>query len=317
VRIVPSRGTLIATEHRFAGMTAPHTLPRSMWATLALLTLGWGLNWPMIKMALTGVPVWTFRALCVAAGAVGMFLIARLSGLRIAVPEGQWPGMLLTAFFNVTLWNIFIAYGVHLLPSGRSAILAYTMPLWVVLLSALFLHERITVRRLLGLTLGMGGMGLLIGGEFVGSRSSPAGALFVVSAALSWAVGTVLMKRFPISLPTTSFTAWQLLLGGAPIMVGALGVDWGTWRPLTLKPAIGLGYNMIVGFVICHWAWFQIAKGAPAGVASLSTLMIPVVGVFSGMLVLGERPGWEEYAALVLVILALATVVVPPRPVRR
>ena len=314
---MPSRGTLIHTDNKSVRMTASHTLPRSMWATLALLTLGWGLNWPMIKMALAEVPVLTFRALCVAAGAVGMFLIARLSGLRISVPEGQWRGMLLTAFFNVTLWNIFIAYGVNLLPSGRSAILAYTMPLWVVLLSALFLHERITLRRLLGLTLGMGGMGLLIGGELVGGSGLPAGALFVVSAALSWAVGTVLMKRFPISLPTTSFTAWQLLLGGAPIVAGALGLDWGAWRPLTLKPAIGLAYNMVVAFVICHWAWFRIAHSAPAGVASLSTMMIPVVGVFSGMLVLGEWPSWEEYAALVLVTLALATVLVPPRPVRR
>jgi drug/metabolite transporter (DMT)-like permease len=290
-----------------------HTLPRSMWLVLALLTLGWGVNWPMMKMALAEIPVWTFRGLCVAAGALGLFAIARAGNLQTRIPPGQRLRLCVTASLNVTLWNVLIGYGMTMLPSGRAAILAYTMPLWVVLLSTAVLREKLTRRRILGVTLGMSGMALLIGNEFSAVESSPTGAMLVVGAALSWALGTLLMKRYPTDLPTTSFTAWQLLIGGLPVMIGALILDWGEWQPIGIKPAIGLGYNMLIAFVLCHWAWFKIATTAPAPVASLSTLMIPVIGVLSGMALLGEQPRWQEYVALALVIAALATVLIPPR----
>ena len=289
------------------------TLPRSMWVLLGLLTLGWGFNWPMMKLTLAEMPVWTFRGVCVATGAAGLFLIARLGGQSLRVPQGQWTRLIVTSACNVTLWNVFIGYGLTMLPAGRSAILAYSMPIWAVLLCVFILHERLTRRRLLGLVLGMAGMALLIGREFTLMRASPLGAILVVGAAFGWALGTVLMKRYPMSLGTTALTAWQLLIGGLPIMIGALILDWDHWRPIGTPAVIGLVYNMFFVFIFCYWAWFKIATTAPASVSSLSTLMIPIVGVFSGIWLLGESPQWQEYAALVLVIAALATVLIPPR----
>jgi len=292
------------------------TLPRSMWVLLTLLTLGWGMNWPMMKMALADIPVWTFRAACTGSGALGLFLIARLGGHNVRVPAGRWPRLIFTAFCNVTLWNVLIAYGLKLLPPGRSVILAYSMPLWVVLLSAVFLHEKLTARRILGVALGMAGMAVLIGGGFSAMQSSPAGIALALGAAVSWAVGTVFMRRFPTGLGTTVFTAWQLLVGGIPIMIGALILDRGQWQPIGTGATVGLIYNVTLVSVVCYWAWFRIATTAPAGVASLSTLMIPIVGLFSSMLILGESPHWQDYVALVLVVAALATVLVPPRAAR-
>ncbi|HWQ39577.1 MAG TPA: DMT family transporter [Burkholderiales bacterium] len=289
------------------------TLPRSLWALLALLTLAWGLNWPMMKLALAELPVWTFRGACVAAGSIGLFAIARTGGLPLRIARHQRWRVAVTAFFNITLWNVLIGYGLTLLPSGRAAILAYTMPLWTVLLSICALNEPLTTRRIAGLALGLAGLALLLGTELAVLRAAPVGALLVLGAAVSWAIGTVLMKRYPTDLPTTAFVAWQLAIGGLPIVLGALVLDWGAWRPISVGPTIGLLYNMFVAFIFCHWAWFKIATSAPAGVASLSTMMIPVVGVFSGMLVLGEQPKWPEFAALGLVLLALATVLVPQR----
>ena len=291
------------------------TLPRSMWILTVLLTLGWGLNWPMMKLALVDIPVWSFRGLCIASGAIGLFIIARAGRQQTAVPAGQWPRLAVTAFANVTMWNVLIGYALLLLPSGRTAILAYTMPLWTVLLSKFVLHEKLTPRRVLGVSLGMTGMALLIVDELAVMEAAPIGAALALGAAFSWAVGTVLMRRYPTALPTTSFTAWQLLIGGVPIMAGALILDWAEWRPIGVGAAIGLGYNMLFVFIFCYWAWYKIATNVPPTIAALSTLMIPIVGLFSGMLILGERPQWQEYAALVLVIAALATVLVPPKHV--
>lgn len=289
------------------------TLPRSTWWLLAGLTLGWGMNWPMIKLALADIPVWTFRFLCVASGAAGMFVMARLAGQPLRVPRSQWPVLAGMAFFNVTLWNVLVAYGVRSLPAGRSVILAYTMPLWTVLLSALFLHERLTLRRIVGLALGLSGLTLLLGDSLVAIGGAPLAALVVIGGAVSWSIGTLLTKRHPLSIDTTALTAWNFCLGGIPLAIGAL-LEHGQWRPIGTPAALALAYNIVVAFIICHWLWFRIVKLAPAGVSSLGTLTIPVVGVFAGMVVLGERPAWTDVGALCLVLASLATVLVPGRP---
>lgn len=302
----------MSLEWRVSCMSS-QILPRSMWVLLGLLTLGWGFNWPLMKMTLAELPVWTFRGSSVAIGAFGLFILARLGHQSIRVPAGQWVRLSAISLCNVTLWNVFIGYGLQMLPAGRSAILAYSMPIWAVLLSLFILHERLTRRRLLGLGLGMAGMAVLLGGEMSLVRASPLGAVLVLGGAIAWALGTVLMRRYPVSLGTSALTAWQLLIGGLPLTAGALLIDWGNWHPLSTRATIGLVYNMTFVFIFCYWAWFRIATTAPPGVSSLSTLMIPVVGVFSGIWLLGEAPRWQEYLALLLVIASLATVLIPPR----
>jgi drug/metabolite transporter (DMT)-like permease len=290
-----------------------HTLPRSTWLLLAMLTLGWGLNWPMMKLALAEIPLWPFRALCVGAGAAGLLAIARVAGQPILPPRRQWRRLIGTSLVNVTGWNILIGYGLLMLPAGRSVILAYTMPLWVALLSVPILKERLTARRALGLGLGMGGMLLLLGNELAVLRAAPVGALLVIGGAVSWALGTVCMKRFPVDLPTTALTGWQLLLGGLPIAAGAMLSEPVRLSALSGMAIFALLYNMVVAFILCHWVWFKIVGRASATVSSLGTFSIPVVGVYSSMLILGEQPEAKEHAALLLVLAAIATVIVPPR----
>jgi len=290
-----------------------HTLPRSTWLLLGALTLGWGFNWPMMKIALAEVPVWTFRGASVVLGALGLFLIARSNGLALLPPRHQWGRLALTALFNVTLWNVLIAYALTLLPAGRSVILAYTMPLWVVLLSSVVLGERLTPRRIVGLVLGMGGMLLLVARDLHALQAAPLGTALALAAALAWGVGTVLLKRYPVSMPTTSFTGWQLLVGGVPIVAGAFVLETQRWEPLSSAATFAFAYNVIIAFVLCYWAWYKLVASASAGVSALGTLLIPLVGVFSSMLVLGERPSLPEYLAMALVIAALASVLVPAR----
>jgi drug/metabolite transporter (DMT)-like permease len=182
-----------------------------------------------------------------------------------------------------------------------------------MMLSALLLHEPLTRRRLLGAALGTAGMAVLLGHELSAVRAAPVGAMLVVAAALSWAIGTVLMKRYPTPMPTASFTGWQLLIGGAPIVLGALILDADRSYSVDWRGFAALAYNIVVAFVYCYWAWFKVLGQAPAGVSALGTLMIPVVGVFSSMLVLGERPSAPEYAALALVLGSIATVLLPGR----
>jgi len=136
----------------------------------------------------------------------------------------------------------------------------------------------------------------------------------VLGAALTWAIGTVLQKKFPVSAPPAAYTAWMMLIGGVPIYLAALAFD--SFRALgevSLWPALAVAYNVLFSFAWAHWAWIKLATSVSVTTFSLAMLMTPVVGVFSGMLFLGERPGWLEFGALGLVLASLATVVVPVR----
>jgi drug/metabolite transporter (DMT)-like permease len=260
------------------------------------------------------VPPWTFRSLCLGLGAAVLFGALRASGQRLPLPRGQWGRLWLLALLNITSWNMLVAFGVGMIPSGRAAILAYTMPVWAVPLSVWLLGERITGAKLGGLALGLGGLALLLGESFVNLGEAPLGSLLVLGAAVSWALGTVMQKRFPVGLPVGPYTAWIMLLGGVPIFIGALLFeDFRDLRRVSLAPALGTAYNVFIAFAFAHWAWIKIATSVPVSVFSISMLLIPVVGVVSGMLFLGERPTWAEYGALVLVLGALLTVLRPRR----
>jgi drug/metabolite transporter (DMT)-like permease len=295
--------------------TRHYTLPPAIVALVVLLTLGWGFNWPVMKTVMTEMAPLHFRVLCLVVGAAGLFSIAWTHRLPVRVPKGQWTRLIAITAFNVAAWNVLAIYGVTLMASGRAVTLAYTFPVWSVLLGLWLLREPLTGGRLAGVMLGLVGMLLLIGGEIHAVGRSPVGALLLISSAICWAVSTVIMKRWPVDLPATSFTGWQMLLALAPILAGALLFEEGSFSPLGLStwPFWGLVYNVLVSSIFCNWAWIKIATHAPVTVSSLSTLMIPIVGVFSGMALLGERPNWTDFGALALVVAALAVVMLPRR----
>lgn len=289
-------------------------LPRHLWWVLAGITLVWGFNWTAMKVAISEIAPFTFRTFCLAAGAGVLFAVLKATGQPLAIPRSQWRRLALIAFFTITCWNLLVVFGLRLIPSGRAAILAYTMPAWAIPLSVWFLGERMNRRKLLGLALGMGGIALLLVREFTSFTGAPLGALMVLGAACTWAIGTLLQKKFPVQAPVAPLTAWLMLVGGVPIYVGALLFDdFGALRDVSLWPALAVTYNVLFSFAWAHWAWIKLATSVSVTTFSLSMLMTPVVGVVSGMLFLGEHPGALEFSALALVLASLASVVIPAR----
>ena len=287
-------------------------LPRRLWWVLAALTFAWGFNWTAMKVALGEVAPWTFRSFCLGFGSAVLFAALRAGGQPLAVPRGQWGRLAMLAFFNITCWNMLVAFGVALIPSGRAAILAYTMPVWAIPLSVWLLGERVTGRKLAGLALGVIALALLLGESLASLGAAPLGSLMVLGAALTWALGTVLQKRFPLRMPAGPYTAWIMLLGGVPIFLGMLLFeDLARLRGVSLQAWSGVLYNVLVSFAFAHCAWIKIATSVPVSVFAISMLIIPVIGVLSGMAFLGERPSLAEAAALFLVLGALATVIRP------
>lgn len=288
-----------------------NAIPRYGLILLGLLSLGWGLNWPILKVVIREIPPWIFRGDCIVLSALGLFAIAAYSKQSIAAPRRAWPQIVKLALCNIVGWNMFCIYGVSLMPSGRAAILGYTMPLWSVPLSIWLLREDFTWQRALGLLLGMSGMMLLIGAENDVLGQAPLGAICMLIASIFWAGGTVLYKYDQTSVPVISLTAWQALIGGIPIALFGHLTETVEWRAISFWPMFGFWYNVFIGLLFCYWAWNRLIQMAPVAVCSLGVLIVPVIGVFSGMLFLGETPHWQDFAALALVLVAIATVLLP------
>jgi drug/metabolite transporter (DMT)-like permease len=290
-------------------------VPGRALAALALLTVTWGGNWPAMKLALAEMPPWTFRALCLAAGGVGLLLLARARGLSLAIPAADRRRLAWVTLFNIVGWHLCSAYALRLMAGGRASIIGYTMPLWMVLLGRVVLGESVSPGRAFALLLGIAGLAVLIGPDLARVGASPAGPLLMVAAAVSWAIGTLVMKRRPWGMPVTVLAGWQVALGAIPVVPGALLLE-------TPPTSLGVGalagtlYAVGVGMMLCHFLWFYLLGALPGPVASISVVGVPVFGVLWSAAVLGEPVGWREGVALALVLPAIATVLVGPALLR-
>ncbi|MBT8363669.1 MAG: DMT family transporter [Deltaproteobacteria bacterium] len=290
-------------------------LPRKGILLLITLSLFWGLAWPAIKISVNEIPPWTFRSYCLVLSGIGILILAKANGFKLKLPLPELKPLCFVALFSITGWHMFSAHGVLRMDASRAVIIAFTMPLWATILSALLLKERIKSTRLLALGIGLGGLALLIWPELDAVGATPVGALFMLGAAVSWATGTVLIKRTDWNTPTTVLTGWQLLLGSIPVVMGALFLEpLGVTLKVSPSAIFALTYIIFFPMIYCHWAYFTLVRIFPAGIAAISTLAIPVVGVFSSTLILKESVGISEIVALFLVVAALTIVIFVEKP---
>ncbi len=277
------------------------------------LTFFWGINWPFMKIALMEIPVWWFRSSCVLAGAIGLLSIAALSGNSLKVSKREVVPLLLCTLFSIVGWQLFSGYGLTLMPAGRASIIAFTMPVWAAIWSVWLLGEEMTWYKVAGLACGLAGLTVLMGPAIMVWHTAPLGAFFMLGAAMTWGIGTVLFKKYDWDLPVVSNVGWQLLLSAIPITIGALILEPPpVLSELSDRTIFSALYVYLFPMVFCMWAYFKVVKIFPATVAAVGTLMIPVIGVFSGAVVLAEQVGVQEISAMVLICLALACVMVLP-----
>ncbi len=293
-------------------MTQERSPPRLGLILLVGLSFAWGINWPFMKIVLSEVPLWTFRAWsCFIAGLL-LLGLARLTGTRLRPAAGEWRPIAVAALFNVTCWHVLVAVGVMQMASGHAAVLAFTMPLWAALIGVTFLGERLTRRVVAALALGVGGIAVLLSRDLAAVGASPVGALAVLGAAVGWATGTLYQKRQRWTVGTLAVAGWQLTAGSIPMFVILPFAD-GIHVPQASAAAwAAAAYTTVIALVFAYFAWFKIVTLFPASVAAIGTLLTPVIGMTSGAVVLGEPFGWREAVALVLIGSALALVLIIP-----
>lgn len=280
------------------------TRPETAGLLLLLATVvGWGLNWPAMKVLLDEVPPFTIRAVSAAIGVALLAAIALRRGESLGVPPRLFPRLTLAALLNVTAWMGLASFSLLWLAAGEATIVCYTMPVWASIFAWAILGERITARRALALAVGFAGLLVLVLGDGleVGVAKLP-GVGFALAAALLFSLGTVVTKRWPVAMPPASLVAWQTGLGCLPLLVGALIFDRVDFAAVSTQSWLLLLYGGIAPLGLCYLAWFAALKRLPASAAAAGTLLTPVVGVAAAALFLGEPLGLREVLALSLTI---------------
>ncbi|MGB9094047.1 MAG: EamA family transporter [Gallionella sp.] len=270
---------------------------------LFVLSVTWGYTWVLAKQALGYAPPFAFAAERCVGGALALFVVLKLLGkpLKLVAPGAT----LAIALAQVTCFMTFQTWALVEGGPGKTAVLIFTMPVWTLLLAGPMLGERIRGTQWVAAFSTITGLLLIIGPWNM--HTTLFSKFLGLTAALSWAIGTVLVKRLRAQqkVDLLSLTSWQMLIGAVPIVLLAAIVpehptDW-------TAAYIGiLAFMSVISTALCWWLWITLLDRVPAWEASLSVLGTPVVAIVSSRLMLEEQFKVSELTGILLIAFGLA-----------
>ena len=285
----------------------PATRGRDLgFAALILLALIWGYNWVVMKIGLEYAQPVTFAAIRTFLAALGLMLLLVVLRRPLRPVAIRWTvviGLLQTTGF-VGLLTLALQTG----GAGKTSVITYTMPFWLLLLARLFLGERVRGAQWLAVAMALAGLILVLSPwQLQGTLSS----VLAVCGAVCWAASAVVVKRLQRlrDVDLLSLTTWQMFFGSLPLVVIA-ALTWNGGPEWTAVLVLTLAYNVVLGNAVAWLLWLFGLRSLSAGAAGLGTLATPVIGVAAAWLQLGERPTAGEAAGMVLIVGALALITV-------
>jgi drug/metabolite transporter (DMT)-like permease len=271
-------------------------------AAFAVLALIWGYNWVVMKIAMRYAGPMDFAVLRVALGA--LLLIATMRAMRVPLKPRRITSTALLGALQTTGFIGLMSWAVAIGEAGKSAVLVYTMPFWVIVFGWPFLSERVRGRQWFAVALALAGLVLVL--ELWRGTAGLAPSLLALGAGAAWALSVIVVKRTQVQGRDAllSLTTWQMLFGFAPLAVAAWAVPE---RPIEWSGAFvaALTFTAIGGTAIAMLLWLYVLQRLSALVSGFSALTVPIVGVVAAWLQLGERPSLAEAAGMGLILAGL------------
>lgn len=284
-------------------------------ALLALLSLVWGVHWVVVKIGLAYMPPFTYAALRMAAAVVTMVLLLGAQRRLRLPPRADLPIVLSVGIVQVAAGVLIMNLALQVVPAGRSSVLVYTMPLWVAVLLAVLFRVRPRRNELVGLALGIGGILVLLNPSVIdwGSSGEVVGSLALVANAVLWAAVTIHIRRHHWVATPLDLQPWQLLAALAPCLVFAVLLETGQPVRWELATVLVLLYSGPLATAFATWASQSITRSLGAQASSTGFLAIPVVGLVSGAVILGEQLSAVDLVGFGLVLGGIAATSLVPR----
>jgi drug/metabolite transporter (DMT)-like permease len=268
-------------------------------AALVALVLVWGYSWVAMKIGLRYAHPFDFAALRIGIGAFLLFAVVAARGRGLGLPGYRMVIVLGTV--QVALFVVLSQFALMRAGPGKTSVLVFTMPFWLIIFARYFLHERMRGAQWIAVALAVVGLALIVAPW---QLTSLEGSLYAVAAGAVWAFAAVLSKKWPTRADLLLFTAWQLAVG--TLWLSALAwlhphppVQW------TTEFVLALAFSTVLATAIGWWLWTYVLAHSSAGMAGLNSLGIPVIAVASSAVQLGERPPALELAGMIAIAAAL------------
>lgn len=277
---------------------------------LGVLIVVWGVNWPIMKVGLDHMTPFWFSGLRLALAAAVLVALLAARGELILPPRADWPVVISVGIFQLGLYVAGVHYAIGLIPAGRTSILSYTFPIFVVPAAVLFLGERLTALKIAGLAFGLVGIVVLFD-PFAGGPAdgrATLGHVVLIGAALAWAVAIVHIRRHRFRATTLQLAPWSLALGALPLLAVAVFIEGPGGFVAGGRGWLILVYNGVVASAFGFWAMISINRALPAITTSLGVLGVPALGIVSSTLALGEALTASLVGGALLVGLGVAAV---------
>lgn len=270
---------------------------------LLLLTAIWGYNWVVMKSALHYTGPFQFAAMRTFFGALVLFavMVVTKRPLRLyEMPTMIVLGILQNVGFTGLLMIALVNGG-----AGKTAVLTYTMPFWVMLLAWPLLGEKVHGWQWLAVIAAMAGMTLIFDPLHI--KSDWVSMLLALCSGISWALSAIISKKLHRRRPELdllNLTAWPMLLGSLPMVLWAcLGAKAPSdWTPYLIGAVL---FNVLLSGALAWLLWLYALQRLPAGVASMASMLAPVIGVTAAWLQLGEVPNQQEILGMLLIAFSL------------
>jgi drug/metabolite transporter (DMT)-like permease len=289
--------------------TTPRIVPTGF-LFLAVTAGSASFNWPVMKYLLSEWPPMATRGLCGTCGALLLTIIAIGMKQTLAVPRAIWPRLYLAALLNITLWVVLMGFAMLWLSASEAVIIAYLMPVITTFLAWPLLGERITLVRIIALFIAFASIAALMAGNGIdASWAKLPGLVMALITAIAYALGTILLKKWPLGLPPVSSAAWQLGLGCFPALVWGLIYDRPDPAALSAVGWTFIVYNIVIQQCAGYVCWLAALHRLPASVAAITTMVVPVGGVLVSAAWLHEPLGPYQIAALICVVGSVALAV--------
>jgi drug/metabolite transporter (DMT)-like permease len=281
-------------------VTAP---VRHVWAALLVVWVVWGSTYLAIKIVVDTMPplLSAGSRFLVAGTLLAAILASRGKSLRVTPRE--LAASALAGLLLLTLGVGVVHVAETRIDSSVAAMIAGTVPLQVILLR-LASHQSVSRSTRLSTLAGLAGLGLVVA-PGLGAGSTALGLAIMISASVSWSLGTFFSGRLGLARDPFVATAYEMLAGGVLLTAGALA--FGEWRELdsaafAADSLAAWGYLIVVGSLVGFTAYAWLLRVAPISLVVTHQYVNPLVAIALGMLVLGERPSPASLAGALLVV---------------
>ena len=256
----------------------PSFTPKQL-VLLVLLTIVWGLNWPVMKLGVQHFPPLSFRMVSMWIGLPILAIFVVSKGLPLTIPRSYWGQLAKLTLFNMVLWHCLIIIAIPTLSSGRAAILGYTMPIFSAVFGSLFFKDKLGARAWAGVGAAFAGVLLLLWHEVGALGSKPLGVMLMLIAAAGWAWGTQLLRRTEAPVPLMTLSLWMVAITTMVLTLLAFVFERQQWHAPDQSAIAAIAFNGVLVLGFAQAVWFYLARSLPPVASTLSVMMIPVLGV--------------------------------------